>query len=150
MLIGYGRLTRIQPGSRYFRTLADRSSSGAGPIGLTEICQGCPSEQFLVRVEKPEISGSSTDRFSCGVFAVLVTPCDHRGPMGLVGEASPDKWGSLHKEMTSQVGRGWLVPHGAGIGLTSRPREWVGGNLDPKWSGLSLGTGPGVPRGRSW
>jgi len=32
----------------------------------------------------------------CGVFAVLVTPCDHRGPMGLVGEASPDKWGSLH------------------------------------------------------
>ena len=50
-----------------------------------------------MRVEKPEISGSSTDRFSCGVFAVLVTPCDHRGPMGLVGEASPDKWGSLHR-----------------------------------------------------
>ena len=31
-----------------------------------------------------------------GVFAVLVTPCDCRGPMGLVGEASPVKWGRLH------------------------------------------------------
>ena len=31
-----------------------------------------------------------------GVFAVLVTPCDHRGLMGLVGEASPVKWGRLH------------------------------------------------------
>ena len=32
----------------------------------------------------------------CGVFAVPVTPCDHRDPMGLVGEASPVKWGRLH------------------------------------------------------
>ena len=39
------------------------------------------------------------DMGSCsvgGVFAVLVTPCDYRDPMGLVGEASPDKRGRLH------------------------------------------------------
>jgi hypothetical protein len=37
-----------------------------------------------------------------GVFAVLVVPCDHGGRMGLGEEASPDKWGRLHNEMTSQ------------------------------------------------
>jgi len=30
------------------------------------------------------------------VFAVLPAPCGDWGLMGLGGEASPDKWGSLH------------------------------------------------------
>ena len=36
------------------------------------------------------------------VYALRVTPCDIRGRMGLGEEASPDKWGRLHNEMTSQ------------------------------------------------
>ena len=71
-----------------------------------------------------------------GVFAVLVTPCDHRGPMGLVGEASPDKCGSLHnyselrccarrRSTTAEavVVNGWTIEPEAGLrgaDLTSR------------------------------
>ena len=40
--------------------------------------------------------GASIEHLVGGVFVVLVTPCDHRDPMGLVGEASPVKWGRLH------------------------------------------------------
>ena len=40
--------------------------------------------------------GVDSPQLHMGVFAVLVTPCDYRGPMGLVGEASPVKRGRLH------------------------------------------------------
>ena len=37
-----------------------------------------------------------------GVFADLPAPCDDWGLVGAGVEGSPDKWGSLHNEMTSQ------------------------------------------------
>ena len=62
------------------------------------MCTESPKRQRQKRC-LPETANTCTQELRTrlgGVFAVLVTPCDHRGPMGLVGEASPVKWGSLH------------------------------------------------------